>query len=329
MHTLFSSQLLAMITAAVTFFATPFGALAQEIWPNRAIKFVVPQGPGSGSDVIARMLSDRLAQHLKQPVIVENNPAANGMVAMGAVAKAPADGYTLVLSGVSQLAFNPALYKNLPYDPAKDFTYVSPVADTPFVLVTSTKSGIKTLAQFIEQAKKKGGNLTFSSAGIGNSTHIAMELIASQAGVKLLHVPYKGSAAALTAVLAGEIDAMVSVVGPALPQVQAGKVNAVAVLGAGRIAQWPQVPTVKEAGLDVPAMPGWYAIVGPVGMSDKAVATFNAAMQQIMADPLVKAKLNELSLLPISGGEVEIKRRAAADLSYWSNFISKNNIRVE
>ena len=120
-------------------------------------------------------------------------------------AKALADGYTLVLSGVSQLAFNPALYKNLPYDQAKDFTYVSPVADSPFFLVTSTKSGIKTLSQFIEQAKKKDGNLTFSSAGIGNFTHIAMELIASQAGVKLLHVPYKGSAAALTAVLVREL----------------------------------------------------------------------------------------------------------------------------
>ncbi len=250
-------------------------------------------------------------------------------MAMGAVAKAPADGHTLILAGVSQLAFNPALYKDLPYDPAKDFTYVAPVADTPFVLVTSNKSGIKTFAQFIEQAKKKNGNLTFSSAGIGNSTHIAMELIATSAGVKLLHVPYKGSGAALTAVLAGEVDAMISVVGPALPQVQSGKANAVAVLGAVRVPQWPQIPTVKEAGLDVPAMPGWYAIVGPAGLNPKTVITFNAAMQQVMAEPAVRSRLAELSLPPISGGEPEIRRRAAADLEFWSGFIRKNNIRVE
>ena len=322
-------HLVSMITAAAAGIVIAPGSYAQDAWPTRPIKLVVPQGPGSGSDVIARLLGDRLAQHLKQPVVIENNPAANGLVAMGAVAKAPADGYTLILSGVSQLAFNPALYKDLPYNPAKDFTYIAPVADTPFVLVTSNKSAIKTFAQFIEQAKKKSGELTFSSAGIGNSTHIAMELIAANAGVKLLHVPYKGSGAALGAVLAGEVDAMISVVGPALAQVQAGKVNAVAVLGASRVAQWPQVPTVKETGLDVPAMPGWYAIVGPAGLNPKMVATFNTAMQQVMADAAVKSRLAELSLPPMSGGEPEIRRRAAADLAFWSDFIRKNNIRVE
>ncbi len=279
--------------------------------------------------MIARLLGEQLAQYLKQPVIIENNPAANGLVAMGTVAKAQADGYTLVLAGVSQLAFNPALYKDLPYNPAKDFTYLSPVADTPFVLVTSNKSSIKTFPQFIEQAKKKNGELTYGSAGIGNSTHIAMELIAVNAGVKLTHVPYKGSAAALAAVLAGEIDAMVSVVAPALAQVQAGRVNAVAVLGASRIAQWPQVPTIREAGLDIPPMPGWYAIVGPAGLNAKVVATFNMAMQKVMADASVRTKLADLSLPPMSGGEPEIRRRAMADLAFWSDFIRKNNIRVE
>lgn len=307
---------------------SPLG-FAQDAWPTRPIKLVVPQGPGSGSDVIARLLGEQLAQYLKQPVIIENNPAANGLVAMGTVAKAQADGYTLVLAGVSQLAFNPALYKDLPYNPAKDFTYLSPVADTPFVLVTSNKSSIKTFPQFIEQAKKKNGELTYGSAGIGNSTHIAMELIAVNAGVKLTHVPYKGSAAALAAVLAGEIDAMVSVVAPALAQVQAGRVNAVAVLGASRIAQWPQVPTIREAGLDIPPMPGWYAIVGPAGLNAKVVATFNMAMQKVMADASVRTKLADLSLPPMSGGEPEIRRRAMADLAFWSDFIRKNNIRVE
>jgi tripartite-type tricarboxylate transporter receptor subunit TctC len=315
--------------AGTALLSVPVAALAQSPWPARPVKLVVPQGAGSGSDVIARLLSDRLAQQLGQAVVVENNPAANGLVALGAVAKAPADGYTLVLAGVSQIAFNPALYKSLPYDPLKDFTFLAPVADTPFVLVTSDKSGIKTFAQFLEQAKAKNGELTFGSAGIGNSTHIAMELIAATAGVKLMHVPYKGSAAALTAVLAGEVDAMVSVVGPALPQVQSGKVQAVAVLGASRVPQWPQVPTVKEAGLNVPPMPGWYAIAGPARLDPKIVATFNAALQKAMADPAVKARLAELSLPAMSGGEAEIRRRAIDDQAFWGAFITKNNIRVE
>ena len=193
-----------LLLPAVLLAATmPLAVLAQSAWPNRPIKLIVPQGPGSGSDVIARLLGDRMAQHLAQPVVIENAPAANGLVALGSVAKAPADGYTLVLAGVSQLAFNQALYKNLPYDPLKDFTFLAPVADTPFVLVTSNKSGIRNFAQFLEQAKRKNGELSFGSAGIGNSTHIAMELIAANAGVKLLHVPYKGSGQAIADLAAG------------------------------------------------------------------------------------------------------------------------------
>ncbi|MBS7776792.1 tripartite tricarboxylate transporter substrate binding protein [Acidovorax sp. CCYZU-2555] len=329
MLTLSRRGLLATLALAGAGLAPFSQAMAQDAWPTRAVKLVVPQGPGSGSDVLARLLSDRLARGLGHPVVVENNPAANGLVALSGVAKAAPDGYTLGLAGVSQMAFNPALYKDLPYNPAKDFTYIAPVADTPFALVTSNKSGIKTLAQFIEQARKNGGTLTFGSAGIGNSTHIAMELIASIAGVKLMHVPYRGSAAALTAVLSGEVDAMVSVVGPALPQVQAGKVNALAVLGETRVPQWPQVPTIKEAGLNVPAMPGWYAIVGPAGMDTKIVAIFNKALQQVMTDPAVKTRLAELSLPALQGGDAEIRQRASADLAYWSDFIRKNNIRVE
>lgn len=323
-------SLLALTASACLLPSAQAQAPEAAAWPARAIKLVVPQGAGSGSDVIARLLSDRLAQQLGQPVVVENTPAANGLVALGTVAKAPADGYTLVLAGVSQIAFNPALYKNLPYNPDKDFTFIAPIADTPFVLVTSNKSGVKTLAQFTEQARSKGGQLTYGSAGIGNSTHIAMELIASAAGVKAMHIPYRGSAAALTAVLSGEVDAMVSVVGTALPQVQAGKVQAVAVLGENRVPQWPQVPTVKEAGLkNVPPMPGWYAIAGPARLDGRIVSTFNAALAKVMADPAVRAKLEELSLPAMAGGEAAIRQRAAADTAYWSDFIRRNGITVE
>lgn len=320
---------LRLLLACATGLLPALRAHAQDAYPSRAIKLVVPQGAGSGSDVIARLLSDKLAAQLKQPVVVENRPAANGLVALSGVAKAPNDGYTLVLAGVSQMAFNPALYKDLPYNPAKDFTYIAPVADTPFVLVTSLKSGIKTFAQFIEQARQKSGTLTFASAGIGNSTHIAMEMIAANAGVKLSHIPYSGSAAALTSVLSGETDAMVSVVGTALPHVQSGKVTAVAVVSANRIRQWPQVPTLKEAGLSGPAMPGWYAVVGPAHLQPRVVATLNDALHKVMEDPSIKTRLSELYLLPLGGGETAIRQRVSEESAYWGDFIRKNNIRVE
>lgn len=309
--------------------AAPMSSWSQTAWPARPVKLIVPQGAGSGSDVVGRLLSDRLGQHLGQPIVIENTPAANGLVAMSAAAKAPSDGYTLVLAGVSQIAFNPALYKNLPYDPQKDFTFFGPVADTPFVLITSNKSGITTYAQFLEQAKKKNGELTFGSAGIGNSTHIAMEMIAKAAGVKLMHVPYKGSAAALTAVLSGEVDAMVSVVATALPQVQSNKVQALAVLGSSRVPQWPQVPTITESGLSVPPMPGWYAIAGPANVDPKIVSTFHSALQKVLADPVVKAKLAELSMQNMGGSNTDFRQRVVNEQAYWGSFITKSNIRVE
>jgi len=306
----------------------PLAVLAQLTWPTRPIKLVVPQAPGSGQDLLGRLLGDRLPQYLKQPIVVENNPGANGIIAMSGVAKAPADGYTLIVAGVSAMAFNPALYKDLPYNATKDFTYLAPVANTPFVLLASNRSGIKTLAQFIEQARARGTALTFGSAGVGNSTHIAMEMVNTSAGVKLLHVPYKGFAGALTAVLSGEVDFLVSAIAACSAHVNAGKVQALAVLANDRVSLLPQVPTLKEAGLNAPEMPGWYAICGPAGLSPAVVTTFNSAMHQVMADPAVRARLSELSLEPIPGGAAEMRRRAASDLEHWSDFIRKNNIRM-
>jgi len=321
--------LCALASACASVMLPTASALAQHAWPTRPIRLIVPQGAGSGSDVLGRLLNDRLAQKLRQPVVIENMPAANGLVALSTVAKATADGYTYALVGVSQIAFNPALYKNLPYNPDKDFTYIAPVADTPFVLVTNPARGIKTFQQFVAAAKKQGDQMTYGSAGMGNSTHIAMELIAAAAGIKLLHVPYRGSAAALMAVLSSEVDAMVSVVGPALPQVQTGKVHAVAVLGANRVPQWPDIPTIREVGLNVPAMPGWYAIAGPAGLDANIVATFAAALHEVIADPAVRARLAELSLSPLTSTEAELRQRAATDAAYWSAFIRQQNIRIE
>lgn len=300
---------------------------AQDAFPNRPIRMIVPQSAGSGGDVVARLLSERLSQDLGQSIVVDNRPGANGIVAMSTVAKSAPDGYTVLLTGVSQISFNPHLYASLPYNPQKDYTFISPVVDTPFVLVASKASGITSVQTFVDKARQKAGGLTFSSAGVGNSTHLAMEVVADKLGLKMTHVAYKGSGPALTGVVAGEVDAMVSVLGAALPQVTGGTVVPVAIIGAQRVKELPNVPTLKEAGIDVPLMPSWYALVGPAGMDAKIVAKLNAAVQAALADPQIKAKLSALYLYPVVGTSDSIKQRAMSESRIWGDFIRKRGIQ--
>ncbi|PLP99318.1 tripartite tricarboxylate transporter substrate binding protein [Cupriavidus pauculus] len=288
---------------------------------------IVPQSAGSGGDVVARLLSDRLSQDLGQSIVVDNRPGANGIVAMSTVAKAAPDGYTVLLTGVSQISFNPHLYTSLPYNPQKDYTFISPVVDTPFVIVASKASGITSVQTFVDKAKHKPGGLTFSSAGVGNSTHLAMEVVADKLGLKMTHVAYKGSGPALTGVVAGEVDAMVSVLGAALPQVTGGTVVPVAIVGAQRVKELPNVPTLKEAGIDVPLMPSWYALVGPAGLDPKIVTRLNTAVQSALADPQIKAKLASLYLFPVVGSADTIKQRAMSESKVWGDFIRKRGIQ--
>ena len=301
--------------------------LADDGYPNRPIRLIVPQSAGSGGDVVARLLGEKLSKDLGQSIVVDNRPGANGIVAMTTVAKASSDGYTLLLTGVSQISFNPHLYASLPYNPQKDYTFISPVVDTPFVLVASKASGITSMPGLIEKAKQKPGGLTFSSAGVGNSTHLAMEVVADKLGLKMTHVAYKGSGPALTGVVAGEVDTMASVLGAALPQVTGGTVVPLAIMGPQRVKELPNVPTLKEAGVDVPVLPSWYALVGPAGLDPKIVSKLNAAVQGALADPQVKAKLASLYLYPVAGTSDAMKQRAASESKTWGEFIRKRGIQ--
>lgn len=302
---------------------------AQPAYPNHPVRLVVPQSAGSGGDVVARLLGEKLGSILGASIVVENKPGANGIVAMSYVAKSPADGYTLLLTGVSQMSFNPALYKQLPYDANQDFTYVAPVVDTPFVLVTGKNSPYQSLSQLLSAAKASPDNITFASAGAGNSTHLSTEMIAAGANVKLKHIPYKGSGPALSAVIGDQVDIMTSVVGSALPQIQGGSVKALAVLAEQRASDLPDVPTLKEAGIEVPPMPGWFAIVGPAGLDTALVEQLNTAIQATITDPVINKKLKDLYFVPLSGSADEIRARAQQDAKLWGEFIAKMGIQVD
>ena len=301
-------------------------ATAHATYPDRPIRLVVPQSAGSGGDLIGRMMADHMAANLGQAVVVENRAGANGIVAATTVAKEQPDGYTVMLGLVSQLSFNKFLYKDIPYDGFKDFTYINPVIETPYVLVVSKNSGITSFSDLLKKAKENPGKLNYASAGNGNMTHLSMALLAEKQQIKMTHIPYKGSAPALTSVISGESDAMVSVLGAALPQIAAKSVVPIAVLGDSRARQIPDVPTISELGIDMPKIPGWYALVGPANMQSEIVGKISTAVQRFLSDDATKARLEELYLHPMSGSGEDIRSRAMGESEIWGSFIQENGI---
>lgn len=298
-------------------------------YPTSAVKLVVPQSAGSGGDLVARILSEKLAAVLGQSVVVDNKPGANGVLAASLVAKSKPDGYTLMLTGASPIAFNPALYKKLPYDPAKDFTYLAPVADTPFVLVASKQSGLTSYSALLKQAKDAPGKLTFSSAGVGNSTHLASEMMADRAGIKLMHVPYNGSGPALSAVVGGQIDLMFSVVGTALPQIRAGAVTPLLVLNADSISDLPNVPSTKQVGLELPHLPAWYGVLGPAGMDPKVAQVVEKAVKEALRDPGLQQQFKAQYLPEMPGTSKDLFNNSMRDMKTWGDLIKRLGITVE
>jgi tripartite-type tricarboxylate transporter receptor subunit TctC len=298
-----------------------------QAFPNRTVRMVLPQAPGSSNDAVARIIAEPMARLLGQPVVVDNRPGANGLVAINFLKQQPADGHTLLLSGVSQLAFNPHLFPNLAYDPERDFTYIAPVTDTPFVLVASRKSGLTSVAQLLQRARAEPGKLTYASAGIGNSTHLAVEMLADRAGVQLTHVPYPGSAQALTSAITGETDIAISVLGVALGQLRANAVVPLAMVSERRLDVMADLPTQAEAGVDAPVMPGWFALVGPAGVPAEAVAAISGAVRAVLGEETVQRRLAENVLIAIPGSSEDLRARLARDSSVWGEFIRRRNLR--
>ncbi|TCH98401.1 tripartite tricarboxylate transporter substrate binding protein [Roseococcus sp. SYP-B2431] len=288
---------------------------------------VVPLAAGTLTDVVARLIAEPMARDLGQPIVIENRGGANGNLAAAYLKQQRPDGYAILLAGVSMLAFNPYLYANLPYDPARDFSYIGPVVNTPFILVASKKSGITTVAQFLERTRARPGEITFASAGNGNSTHLAMEMVAEAADLRLTHVPYS-SVSPLASLMSGETDTMLTVVGTALPQVLNGTIVPLAVLLDARLPELPNVPTLAEAGVRTPTMAGWYALVGPEGLPEGPTVRLNAALQASLKDANVRQRLAQMHLSPMEGSPADIRRMFEQDSETWGNFIRRRGLRL-
>ena len=305
------------------------GAAAQDAYPSRPIRIIVPFTPGTGIDILARTLGQRLGDAWKTGVVVENRPGASGNIGTEAVAKSPPDGYTLLMTA-STIVLNRSLFKSIPYDPIRDFAPVAPLAIGRLALVTNPAVPAKTVAEFVALAKKEPGKLNYGSPGNGTPHHLAMELFKSKTGIDVVHVPYKGTAGAVTALLAGQISVMFLPVHVALPHVQSGKLNMLAAGGTQRSNVTPDVPSLAEAaGIRDIDTDIWYALYAPAGTSPDVVAKLNDEVNALLASPDVAQTLGKQGLQPTGGTTAELARLTHDDLERWATVVRNAKIKPD
>lgn len=303
----------------------PLGA---QTYPNKPVHFILPFPAGGPTDILGRIIGQKFAERLGQPVIPENRPGAGGNNGAELAAKARPDGYTMLLAAPS-LSISPTLYKKLNYDSVKDFAPISLVAQIHNVLLARPSLPVKTLKELIEFAKANPGKLNFGSGGIGTSNHLGSELLKSLAKINIVHVPYKGSNQAMLGVMGNEIDTVVIGIPSSLPHIQSGKVRALAVLSEERLAALPGVPTAREAGLDHFEVSTWYGILAPAGTPRDIVTRLNAEWVRIAAMPDVKEKMQSTGFQPMSSTPEQFADFIKTEIVRWGKVIKDANISVE
>lgn len=302
-------------------------AAAQD-YPNKPIRFVVPFPPGGSADILARTVGDKLTTALRQSVVVENKPGAGGIVGAEAVAKSAPDGYTLLFANTN-IAINPSLYRSLPYDTAKAFLPVIQLVSVPNLLLVAEDVPANSVADLIALAKAKPGTLNYASAGNGTFPHLAIELFKLQAGVSLVHVPYKGAAPALNALLAKEVQVLSNDLLNALPLVKAGKIKALAITGTVRSAAIPEVPTMAEAGLRNYAAVGWQGVMVPAGTPPAIVARLNSEINKALNDTGLRDRLTAQGLEVVGGTAQQFAEFVRRDTERWRSAVEASGAKID
>ncbi|HLT99340.1 MAG TPA: tripartite tricarboxylate transporter substrate binding protein [Burkholderiaceae bacterium] len=279
--------------------------------------------------MLARVVGKHMGDNLNTTVIVENKPGANGMLGSSMVAKAPADGYTLGIATPGNHAANASLYKEVPYDTIKDFTAVSHAVNSPMVLVAHPDLGVKTVQELIDKAKAAPDSIVYASGGTGSSMHLAMEQFAKMAGIKMTHVPYKGSGNSYVDLLAGRVSLLMDIIPQALPRVRSGQLIA---LGAGtkeRLPELPNVPTIDESGVPGYAAGSWYGFVGPAGIPAERLEILNKAINQALRDPEIETKLKDAGLQVVAGTPEEFQKFIESQVAVSAQIIKDAGIKAE
>ncbi|MBI3368540.1 MAG: tripartite tricarboxylate transporter substrate binding protein [Burkholderiales bacterium] len=316
------------ITATVVATIISTGALAQA-FPNKAIRVVVPFPPGGGTDIIAREVTQKVAAATGWAFVIDNKPGAGGNLGVDAVAKSPADGYTLVLGQTSNLAINPALYAKLPYNPQKDLTPIGLVASAPLVIVVPAQSAFKTIADLVAAAKAKPGEVNFASPGNGTVAHLTGEQFQKAAGVKFQHVPYKGANQAMTDVISGQVQIYVSSVPSVLQQIRIGKVRPLAVTSAKRIDDLPQTPTVGESGYKGFDAVTWFGLLAPAGTPKDIVARLNAEFNKALRLPDLRKRLGDEGADPLGGTPEQFAELIRDDIARWGKTVKDSGVHLD
>ncbi len=323
-----SRRSLLAITTAVAGTILCTGALAQA-YPHKAIRVVVPFPPGGGTDIIAREVTPKVAASTGWAFVIDNKPGAGGNLGVDAAAKAPADGYTLVLGQTSNLAINPTLDAKLPYNPQKDLAPIGLVASAPLVIVVPAQSAFKTVADLVAAAKAKPGEVNFASPGNGTVAHLTGEQFQKTAGVKFQHVPYKGANQALTDVISGQVQIYVSSVPSVLQQIRTGKLRPLAVTSAKRVDDLPQTPTVGESGYKGFDAVTWFGFLAPAGTPKDIVARLNAEFNKALQQADLRKRLGEEGADPLGGTPEQFAELIRDDIVRWGKTVKESGVRLD
>jgi len=303
-------------------------AQAETAWPDRPIRLVVPFPPGGAADLTARTIGQRMAEALRQPVVVENRAGANGIIGAESVARAPPDGYTLLLAPREVFGVNPSLHATLPYDPMKSFTYIGIATDGPYVLLASPALDVATVAELVALAKRR--DLNYASFGIGSMAHLNLEAFSQAAGIRMTHVPYRGAAPAVMAVASGEVQVTIATLPSALALIGDGRVRALAVGADRRLAQLPDVPLMAETGIAVGALvPAFFGFAAPAGTPPSVVARLNLEMRRAVLQPDIAERLAANGLVPNGSSPEVMAATVAADVTRFAALVRAAGIKPE
>lgn len=315
-----------LICAALGAMTLP--AQAQTTYPTRPVRLIVPSSPGGGTDISARILAPQLAQFLGQQVVVENRPGAGTMIGGEAVARAAPDGYTLLM-GISTLAINPAMYKKVPYDALKDLLPVSQAVSLSNVLVIHPSLPPRNLKEFVAFAKARPGQLNFASAGVGTSPHLSVELFMVMTGVKMLHVPYKGSGPGVTDLIAGHVSVMMPNMLSAQPHIKSGRLRALGVTGAKRAPGADDIPTIAEAGVPGYEAVQWYGVLAPAGTPRDIITKLHTGVVRALQNPDVRQRLLHDGAEPMGSSPEEFAAYIRSETTKWAQVIKAAGIKPE
>lgn len=321
--------------AAAGFLSRP--ALAQSAagsgsaadWPRQSIRWLVPYPPGGGTDVLARTVAEAMRPALGQPIVIENKPGASTNIAAHQVATARPDGYTLMSADNAVLAFNEHLFRKLPFEPAKDFSYIGGISRFPLVLVVHPGFPVHTVAQLLERARAQPGSIHCASPGNGSPHHLALELFKQRTGAQLVHVPYKGAAPAVADVMGGQVQCMFLDLAAGLPLMQTGKVRPLATGAAQRLAALPQVPTLAEVGVSGAEVYAFQGLLGPAGLPTAVVERLNTELNRALASPAVVLRLKELGMDALAGSPTQFYTQAREEARRWGEIIQRAGVQLD